>query len=197
MPYSIVFSNFAVSFKHRKFKVLILFIEICKKPKVATHAIIMKKIFISMLYVGIATFSQAQTISKTEADEAAIRKIEELGWIAMETQDTLAMYKLVSSEYVVMNPNNKIHGFRGLIELLTAWKKRNTETKTIPPHIEHHIEKITINKDIAIVMGQDVPEAGATMPDGKAMSKRAYTNIYRKHKKSWQLIARQNSLICQ
>ena len=157
----------------------------------------MKKYFIIFLLLSIATSIQAQTDSKTSADEMAIRKIEELGRIAMETQDTLAMYKLVSPDYVVMNPNNKIHGRPGLIELLTMWKQHNAAMNVTPPHIEHVIEKITINKDIAIVMGQDVPDAGATNPDGKPMSKRAYTNIYRRYLDSWQLIARQNSTICQ
>ncbi len=157
----------------------------------------MKKLFISIFFIGIATFSQAQTDSKTQTDEAAVRKIEELSVIAMGTQDTLFMYKYVSPDYVVMNPNQKIHGFSGLMELLAMWKKRNAEMKVAPPHIEHVIEKITINKDIAIVMGQDVPDAGVTNPDGKSMNKRAYTNIYRRYKKSWQLIARQNSSICQ
>ena len=157
----------------------------------------MKKYFISMLLLGTATFSQAQTDNKASADEMAIRKIEELGRIAMETQDTLAMYKLVSPDYVVMNPNNKIHGFSGLIELLIMWKQHNEAMKVTPPHIEHTIEKITINKDIAIVMGQDIPDAGVINPDGKPMSKRVYTNIYRRYLNSWQLIARQNSYICQ
>lgn len=157
----------------------------------------MKKYFIAILLSGITTYSLAQTDSKNNADEIAIRKIEELGRIAMETQDTLAMYKLVSPDYVVMNPNQKIHGFRGLMELLTNWKKKNASMNVTPPHIEHIIDKITINKDIAIVMGQDVPDAAATTPDGKPMSKRAYTNIYRRYLDSWQLIARQNSFVCQ
>lgn len=157
----------------------------------------MKKYFIAILLSGITTHSLAQTDSKNNADEIAIRKIEELGRIAMETQDTLAMYKLVSPDYVVMNPNQKIHGFRGLMELLTNWKKKNASMNVTPPNIEHIIDKITINKDIAIVMGQDVPDAAATTPDGKPMSKRAYTNIYRRYLDSWQLIARQNSFVCQ
>lgn len=157
----------------------------------------MKKYFIAILLSGIATYSQAQANTNNNADEMAIRKMEELGRIAMETQDTLAMYTLVSPDYVVMNPNNKIHGFRGLIELLTMWKQKNAAMKIAPPHIEHIIDKITINKDIAIVMGQDVSDAGVTTPDGKPMSKRAYTNIYRRYLDSWQLIARQNSFICQ
>ncbi len=156
----------------------------------------MKKYFIAILLSGIATCSQAQTDSNNN-DEMAIRKIEELGRIAMETQDTLAMYTLVSPDYVVMNPNIKIHGFRGLIDLLTMWKKHNTEMKMAPPHIEHIIEKVTINKDIAIVMGQDVPGAGVTTPDGKPMGKYVYTNIYRRYLDAWQLIARQNSTVCQ
>lgn len=159
--------------------------------------LIMKIFFISILFLNIATCSQAQTDNKNNADEMAIRKIEELGRIAMETQDTLAMYKLVSPDYVVMNPNQKIHGFRGLIDLLTMWKQHNAAMNVKPPHIEHVIDKITINNDIAIVMGQDVPDAGATNPDGKPTSKRAYSNIYRRYLDSWQLIARQNSNICQ
>ena len=158
---------------------------------------IMKQFFISILFIGIATFSQAQTTSKAQADEASVRKIEELSVIAMGMQDTLFMYKYVSPDYVVMNPYNTIHGFRGLIELLSAWKKQNAEMKTTPTHTEHVIQKITINKDIAIVMGQDVPDASAIMPNGKPMGTLAYTNIYRRYKKSWQLIARQNSLISQ
>lgn len=157
----------------------------------------MKKFFISIFFVGIATFSQAQTTSKVQADEVAVRKIEELSVIAMNTQDSTFMNTNVSQDYVVMNPNQKIHGYRGLIEMLSMWKKKNAEMKVTPPHIEHVIDKITINKEIAIVMGQDVPDAGVTTPDGKPMSKRAYTNIYRRYKKSWQLIARQNSNICQ
>ncbi|MPR34931.1 DUF4440 domain-containing protein [Cytophagaceae bacterium SJW1-29] len=157
----------------------------------------MKKLISSMLFVGIATISQAQTTAKAQADEAAVRKIEELSVIAMNTQDTLFMHQYVSPDYVVMNPNQKIHGFEGLIELLALWKKSNAAMKGTPPHIEHVIDKITINQDIAIVMGQDVPDATATTPDGKPLNKRAYTNIYRRYKKSWQLIARQNSTICQ
>ena len=161
----------------------------------------MKKItlfaMIFFLIIANSTLSQAQSGSKFNADEAAIRKIEALSIIAMNTQDTLFMYQYVSPDYVVMNPNNKIHGFRGLMELLAMWKKINADMKEVPPHVEHIIEKITINKDIAIVMGQDVPDAGVTMPDGKPMSKRVYTNIYRRYLNSWQLIARQNSFICQ
>ena len=157
----------------------------------------MKKYFISIFLLGMVTCSQAQTDNKSNADEAAIRKMEELGRIAMETQDTLAMYTLVSPDYVVMNPYNQVHGFRELIELLTIWKKMNAESKVAPPHIEHVIEKITINKDIAIVMGQDVPAAGVTGPDGKPISKYTYSNIYRRYRNSWQLIARQNSQVCQ
>lgn len=157
----------------------------------------MKKFLIFMFFVGIATISQAQTTTKAQADEAAVRKIEELSVIAMNTQDTLFMHQYVSPDYVVMNPNQKIHGFKGLIELSAIWKKKNAEMKGTPPHIEHVIEKITINQDIAIVMGQDVPDVTATTPDSKLMSKRVYTNIYRRYKKSWQLIARQNSTICQ
>jgi ketosteroid isomerase-like protein len=161
----------------------------------------MKKItlfaIVIFLIIVNTTFSQAQTDSKTKSDEMAIRKIEELSVIAMNIQDTIFMYKFVSPDYVVMNPNQKIHGFKGLIELLAMWKKHNAEMKVAPPHIEHVIEKITINKDIAIVMGQDVPDASATTPDGKPMSKHVYTNIYTRHLDSWQLIARQNSPICQ
>lgn len=157
----------------------------------------MKKLFITIFFIGNAAFSQAQNDSKTQADVAAVRKIEELSLIAMGTQDTLFMYKYVSPDYVVMNPNQKIHGFKGLLELLAMWKKSNAEMNVTQPHIEHVIEKITINEDIAIVMGQDVPDEGVTNPDGKPMNKRAYTNIYRRNKKSWQLIARQNSIICQ
>ena len=163
----------------------------------ATNANSMKTLFLLIFFVGIAMFSKAQNVSKTQADEDAVRKIEELSVIAMNTQDTLFMYKYISPDYVVMNPNTKIHGYRGLIELLTMWQKRNAEMKVAPPHVDHIIDKITINKDIAIVMGQDVPDVGVTTPDGKPMSKRAYTNIYRRDKKSWQLIARQNSNICQ
>lgn len=157
----------------------------------------MKKFLIAILFLGTAICSQAQIDSKINTDEAAIRKIEALSVIAMNTQDTIFMHKFVSQDYVVMNPNHKIHGFRGLMELLAAWKKHNAEMKVAPPHTEHVIEKITINKDIAIVMGQDVPDSGLTTPDGKPMSKHVYTNIYRRYLDTWQIIARQNSNICQ
>lgn len=75
----------------------------------------MKMFFISMFFVGIATISQAQTTTKAQADEAAVRKIEELSVAAMNTQDTLFMHQYVSPDYVVMNPDQKIHGLREVI----------------------------------------------------------------------------------
>ncbi len=75
-----------------------------------------------------------------------------------------------------------------------------TETKALmrtakinQVRFERIIEKVTINQNLAIEMGQEIPDeksAVAGVPKS-VTSPRRFTNIWQKTNESWQLIARQ------
>ena len=60
---------------------------------------------------------------------------------------------------------------------------------------ERHIEKITFNGDLAIVMGEEILKPqGQQMNAGKTVTRR-FTNIWRNVSNSWSMIARQATII--
>ena len=60
---------------------------------------------------------------------------------------------------------------------------------------ERYIEKITFINNIAVVMGYDVVYPSGKMPDAGKKVKRRYTNIWMKSNSTWQLVARQATII--
>ena len=120
--------------------------------------------------------------------ETEIRKLDGEARNAILKKDTLALRALFSPGFVVNSPGNKVETFQ---DLLVRIKSGALDRESF----EKNIEKITFTENVAIVMGNEtIKPTGNAAHSGKTV-KRRYTNIWIKNKKSWQLVARQSTII--
>lgn len=120
--------------------------------------------------------------------EAEIRKLEEEAKEAIFKKDTVAFSKLYAPGFVVNSPANKIETFQ---EVLVRMRSGGIDRS----RFEKNIEKITFADNVAIVMGNEIVVPKGRAANAGMTTKRRYTNIWVKTKDSWQLIARQSTII--
>ena len=143
----------------------------------------MKIIIISLSSLLIFFSTYAQSAAETE-----IRKVENAQREAFLKNDTATLFNLYSPDFVVNSPSNKVETFQ---DFLVRIRKGGGARESY----ERIIEKVTFVENIAIVMGNEtLNPMGISTNAGKTV-KRRYTNIWMKNKKSWQLVARQASII--
>ena len=143
----------------------------------------MKKLIITSLTFLILSFVYAQNAAENE-----IRKLDNDQKEAYFKKDTLALFKLFSPGVIVHGPSNKIET---LEDLLVRIRKGGSNRD----YYERIIEKIAFADNIAIVMGNEtIKPTGIATNAGKTV-KRRFTNIWMKNEKSWQLVARQSTII--
>ncbi len=111
--------------------------------------------------------------------EAEIRAREEALRVAFLAVDIPALDQLLADGYSVNSPLQKVLQKPLLIDLLTAGRIRHTA-------FELAIEHIARYGDVVVVMGRDVV---ADPPDG-AVSRRRFTNVWRREGATWRSIAR-------
>jgi ketosteroid isomerase-like protein len=143
----------------------------------------MKKIIITLssLLIFFCAFSQSNK-------EFEIRKLEDAQREAFLKKDTVALYKIFSPNFVVNAPTNKITTLHQLKHLIRSGEV-DMEV------FERVTEKVTFNNNIAIAMGNETLHPTGKMPNAGKTVKRRYTNIWMKNKSSWQLVARQSTII--
>jgi ketosteroid isomerase-like protein len=141
------------------------------------------KLIITSLSLLIFLCAHAQTDTETE-----IRKLENEQREAFLKKDTTALYKLLSLDFVVNAPTNKITTLQQL-KLLIQSGQVDMEV------FERVTEKVSFVENIAIAMGNETLNPTGKMPNAGKTVKRRYTNIWMKNKKSWQLVARQATII--
>lgn len=126
------------------------------------------------------------------SDEMEIRKYEAANIEAFLKTDTITLKKLWDANYVVRNPFNMIVGVKQIMGLINNQKITQVKFTSI-------IDKITINQNVAIVMGHDEPDV-TTAKVGVAkdvLSPRFFINIWLKTDGTWRQIARQATNSCQ
>lgn len=143
----------------------------------------MKKIIATTFLQLIFFSADAQKDAETE-----IRNLENVLKEAFLKKDTATLFKLYAPDFVVNAPNNKTVTLRELKLML-----RNGEVDR--DMFEKVIEKVNFINNIAIVMGNETLHPTGKMPDAGKIVKRRYTNIWMKTKKTWQLVARQSTII--
>jgi len=132
--------------------------------------------------LGVGAFAQSK-------DEEQIRRLE-IHWTQLlEKEDTTALRKVWTKNYVVNNPNGKIATVEDIIGLIRSKHKF--------PAVERIIEKITFNQNIAVVMGTELAQPEKTNPNLDEKITRRFTNIWIKSKAGWQLAARQATGVVQ
>lgn len=120
--------------------------------------------------------------------ETEIRKLEAEAKEAVLKKDTVAFNKLFAPGFVLNAPANKVETYK---ELLVRMRAGGIDRSTF----EQNIEKITFADNIAIVMGNEIVVPKGRAANAGMTTKRRYTNIWVKTKDSWQLVARQSTII--
>lgn len=145
----------------------------------------MKKIIITVSLFLYANYMFAQN----ENIEAEIKNLEQAEVKALQDKDTNTIKKLWDKDYIVNNPESKIVLAKpNPLDRPVIQKTKVSFTR--------EVEKILINGDIAISMGNEtvVPADGSNQ--GQTIRRR-YTNIWMKKDGSWKLVARHANIICQ
>jgi ketosteroid isomerase-like protein len=127
------------------------------------------------------------TYSQT-TEETEIRKLENDEREVFLKKDTATLFMLFSPDLVVNSPLNKIVTLNALKFLI---RKGEVDLETF----ERVIEKVTFIENITVAMGNETLNPNGKMPNAGKTVKRRYTNIWMKDKNSWQLVARQATII--
>jgi ketosteroid isomerase-like protein len=143
----------------------------------------MRKTFTTLLLLFIFFYAFSQN-----ATESEIRKLEDAQREAFLKKDTATLYKIFSPDFVVNAPTNKITTLQDLKVLIRAG---NVDMEAF----ERVTEKVTFTNNIAIAMGNETLRPTGNMPNAGKTVKRRYTNIWMKNNNSWQLVARQSTII--
>lgn len=134
----------------------------------------MKHFMLISLLALMAITSFAQNKDK----EQRILELEKEWTSVLDKNDTIALKGYWTDEYVVNNASGKVVTARNILDLMKSGH--------IFPKVERHVEKITFNGDLAIVMGAET-EFGK---DGTQKNRR-FTNVWRETSEGWKLVARQ------
>ena len=143
----------------------------------------MKKLIFSLLALLIFFCTYAQS-----GAENKIRKLDNEQKEAYFRRDTATLLKLFSPHVIINGFSNK---FETLQDILSRIRQ---EGNTID-YYERIIEKVIFVRNTAIVMGNETIKPGGIAVNAGKTVKRRFTNIWIQNKKSWQLIARQSTII--
>ena len=120
--------------------------------------------------------------------EGEIRKMEQMEANSILHLDTVAIEKLWSKDFAVNTPRNNISDRAAAI---LALKKGLIHYSTF----QREIEKVTIVDNIGIAMGLEIVKPAGNAPNVGKTVKRRYTNIWMQNDNTWNLIARQATII--
>jgi len=108
-----------------------------------------------------------------------IEDLEEQGRRAFLAQDIPTLKRLMSDDFVVNSPLNRINTGDQVLDLLARGVIRHLS-------YDVHIELIQRHGDVVLVMGRDIV---TNLPDGVALHRR-FTNVWEPAGGSWRMIAR-------
>ncbi len=126
--------------------------------------------------------------AQSQNAETEIRKLEGEARDAILKKDTVALAKLYSPDFIVNSPANRIETFQNVLARI---RSGGLDRETF----EKNIEKISFTNNVAIVMGNEVVTPKGKAADSGKTVKRRFTNVWVKNKTSWQLVARQSTII--
>jgi len=133
--------------------------------------------------------AHAQSAGPGGEDEATIRSLEEQGRLGVLKRDTLALKSVWSENFMVNAPANRIAPNRGVVFGLIASGMIHYAS------FESTIERVRVDRDIAIVMGAETVRPTGRAPLAGETVKRRFTHVWQKDGERWRLIARHSNVI--
>ena len=138
-----------------------------------------------LLFLACATtHAAAQAPLPESAVEATIRALDNEERLAALKQDLPALERLWSEHFIVNAPSNQIMPNRAAV---LDWFRKGMTTRS---SYERVIEQIRVDRDIAIVMGEEILTPTANAPNAGQTVRRRFTNIWKKEGDAWRLWAR-------
>ncbi|GEM_PF-2046690 len=120
--------------------------------------------------------------------KSEINSLEERSRTAILEKDSATLHKLWSPTFMVNAPtNNVIIGKQ--IEMVMRGQISYTSYKGV-------MEEMLVSGDIVITMGHESVVAVLGNRNGGQSIERRYTNIWKREKEGWMLIARHGSELC-
>jgi ketosteroid isomerase-like protein len=108
-----------------------------------------------------------------------IEQLEEEGRRAFLAQDVATLERLMSADFIVNSPLNRIHTRDQVLDLLSRGVIRHLS-------YDVHIELLQRHGDVVFVMGRDV----VTNPPDAVPLHRRFTNVWEPAGGSWRMIGR-------
>ena len=147
----------------------------------------MKKIIVFTSLLLTCSFIQAQS---NDTIQNLIRDLEQKSVKAILAGDTNTLKTMWAPEFMVNTPRNDIADNRNAVLQI---QKNGLISYT---SFTRTIEKIQIQKDVAITMGYETYIPSENLPQAGQTIKRRFINVWMKKDGHWQHIARQASIIC-
>lgn len=144
----------------------------------------------TIIIVCCLTFCGSNLSAQEKTIETEIKSLEQNEVQATLNKDTVTLKKLWDKDYIVNNPQNKI---------ILANPNSVDRPVLHQPRVSftREVEKILVNDDIAISMGNETVKSFEKSSQTESIIKRRYTNIWMKKDGIWKLVARHANKICQ
>ena len=136
----------------------------------------------TLIIISFCCFAQDDQV------KVEINKLEQKSRKAILEKDSATLHQLWSPTFMVNAPNNVVLK-GGQVDMVMNGQISYTS-------YQGEMEAILVSGDIAITMGHETVIAVMGNRNGGQPINRRYTNIWKKGKEGWMLIARQGSEIC-
>lgn len=142
--------------------------------------------FILLLGAGVWTGARTQ---QSLSDEDTVRSLDDQERAAVLKRDLPALSRLWSDQFTVNAPSNQVTvGKRAVLDLVRGGVIHYSS-------FERSVEFIRVDGDIGIIMGVEVVRPIGDAPLAGQTVRRRFTNIWKKEKGAWCMIARHANVI--
>jgi len=145
-----------------------------------------KTVVVSLLLLGLGPYvaTHAQSLL---SDEEIVRQLDDQMRIAVLNDDWSTLERLLSEQFTVNAPANRlVSGRSAVLELIRQAPRES---------FERAIEYLRVDGDFGIIMGAEtVRPIGDASLAGQTVRRR-FTNIWRKEAGTWRMVARHASVI--
>ena len=120
-------------------------------------------------------------------DEEIVRQLDDQMRIAVLNDDWSALERLLSDQFTVNAPANRlVSGRSAVLELIRQAPRES---------FERTIEYLRVAGDVGIIMGAETVRPIGDAPLAGRTVRRRFTNIWKKEAGTWRMVARHASVI--
>ena len=143
----------------------------------------------SVVLVWCLFCTSAAQAQQTSADEAAVRKLDEQERVAVLKADRGALERLWSEQLTVNAPTNRVTvGRQAVLDLIARGVLHYSS-------FERAVEAVRLYGDVAVIMGAEKARPVRKAPGAGELVHRRFTNVWKKDRGTWVMIARQAATI--